>query len=386
MHPRRHGAAGAARHDGGPAPAAGLAQGAARARHGRGARPRRSATGIAGRLRALAGGARSRACSATSWPAGSPTGSTSPAPTAPTDAACASSLAALSPPSTSCRWARSDLVITGGVDTLERHPHVHVLQQDAGAVADRRLPAVLRPRPTARCSARARDVRAQAARRRRARRRPDLRRDPRHRRLLRRPGKAIYAPRARGPGARAAARLRGGRLRPGDGRAGRGPRHRHQGRRRRRVRPRWARSSARPAGADRQWCALGSVKSQIGHTKAAAGAAGLLKAVLALHHKVLPPTIKVDRPNPALGPREAARSTSTPRRGRGCGAAGRHPRRASVSSFGFGGTNFHVALEEYVPAPGRQPRLARRLPAAPTELILISAAGAWRTARPGPAA
>ena len=52
---------------------------------------------------------------------------------------------------------------------------------------------------------------------------------------------------------------------------------------------------------DRQWCALGSVKSQIGHTKAAAGAAGMLKAVLALQHKVLPPTIKVDRPNPALG-------------------------------------------------------------------------------------
>jgi acyl transferase domain-containing protein len=42
------------------------------------------------------------------------------------------------------------------------------------------------------------------------------------------------------------------------------------------------------------------VKSQIGHTKAAAGAAGLFKAVMALHHKVLPPTIKVDRPNPKL--------------------------------------------------------------------------------------
>ena len=41
--------------------------------------------------------------------------------------------------------------------------------------------------------------------------------------------------------------------------------------------------------ADRQWCALGSVKSQIGHTKAAAGVAGLFKAVMALHHKVLPP-------------------------------------------------------------------------------------------------
>ena len=51
---------------------------------------------------------------------------------------------------------------------------------------------------------------------------------------------------------------------------------------------------------DRQWCALGSVKSQVGHTKAAAGAAGLFKVVMALHHKVLPPTIKVERPNPRL--------------------------------------------------------------------------------------
>ena len=50
----------------------------------------------------------------------------------------------------------------------------------------------------------------------------------------------------------------------------------------------------------RQHIALGSVKSQIGHTKAAAGAAGLIKAVLALHHKVLPPTINVEQPNHKL--------------------------------------------------------------------------------------
>ena len=70
----------------------------------------------------------------------------------------------------------------------------------------------------------------------------------------------------------------------------------------------------------------------------------------------------------------AAPSTSTPRRGPGCaGGRAAHPRRASVSSFGFGGTNFHVALEEYVPAPGSSATAARRLPAAPTELILLSA-------------
>jgi hypothetical protein len=48
--------------------------------------------------------------------------------------------------------------------------------------------------------------------------------------------------------------------------------------------------------AQQPWCALGSIKSQIGHTKAAAGAAGLIKAALALYHKVLPPTIKVQQP------------------------------------------------------------------------------------------
>ena len=125
---------------------------------------------------------------------------------------------------------------------------------------------------------------------------------------------------------------------------------------------------------DRPWCALGSVKSQIGHTKAAAGAAGMLKAVLALQHKVLPPTIKVDRPNPALGLEGSPFYLNTATRPWVRPAdEGAHPRRASVSSFGFGGTNFHVALEEYMPAPGSSATAARRLPAAPTELILLSA-------------
>ena len=57
---------------------------------------------------------------------------------------------------------------------------------------------------------------------------------------------------------------------------------------------------------DTQWCALGSIKSQIGHTKAAAGAAGLIKATLALHNKILPPTIKIETPNPALKIEETA--------------------------------------------------------------------------------
>ncbi len=125
---------------------------------------------------------------------------------------------------------------------------------------------------------------------------------------------------------------------------------------------------------DRQWCAIGSIKSQIGHTKAAAGAAGLLKAVLALHHKVLPPTIKVDQPNPALELESSPFYLNTAARPwiRPQGGEDVPPRRASVSSFGFGGTNFHVTLEEYVPAARSPARPAWCLPCAPTELILIS--------------
>src|SRR5215813_2161586 len=126
---------------------------------------------------------------------------------------------------------------------------------------------------------------------------------------------------------------------------------------------------------DRQWCALGSIKSQIGHTKAAAGASGLLKAVLALHHKVLPPTIKVDEPNPSLELESSPFYLNTEARPwiRPDSGEGAQPRRAAVSSFGFGGTNFHMTLEEYLPAAGSPASPAWRLPSAPTELILISA-------------
>ncbi|OKI46063.1 type I polyketide synthase [Micromonospora sp. CB01531] len=116
---------------------------------------------------------------------------------------------------------------------------------------------------------------------------------------------------------------------------------------------------------DSQWCALGSVKSQIGHTKSAAGAAGLLKAVLALHHKLLPPTIKVERPNRKLDLGNSPLYLNTV--ARPWIRDDRHPRRASVSSFGFGGSNFHLTLEEYVPGGPFRVRTA------PTELVLLSA-------------
>ncbi|CAB5104381.1 omega-3 polyunsaturated fatty acid synthase subunit, PfaA [Olavius algarvensis associated proteobacterium Delta 3] len=92
-------------------------------------------------------------------------------------------------------------------------------------------------------------------------------------------------------------------------------------------------------------CAIGSVKSMIGHTKAAAGSAGLIKTVLSLSHKTLPPTLKVDTPDPDLDIEKSPfyiNAATRPWFNRG-----NHPRRAGVSAFGFGGSNFHVVLEEY---------------------------------------
>ena len=97
--------------------------------------------------------------------------------------------------------------------------------------------------------------------------------------------------------------------------------------------------------APQPWCALGSIKSQIGHTKAAAGAAGLIKAALALYHKVLPPTIKVHQPAAVLLEKDSPFYVNT--ECRPWFPAGNHPRRAAVSALGFGGSNFHCLLEEY---------------------------------------
>jgi len=92
-------------------------------------------------------------------------------------------------------------------------------------------------------------------------------------------------------------------------------------------------------------CAIGSVKSNIGHTKAAAGAAGLIKATLAVHHKVLLPTIKADEPDPKLDIANSPFYLSTATRPWLLNNG--HPRRAAVSAFGFGGSNFHMVLEEH---------------------------------------
>ncbi len=106
--------------------------------------------------------------------------------------------------------------------------------------------------------------------------------------------------------------------------------------------------------AQRGFCAIGSVKSNIGHLETAAGMAGLIKTVLALEHRQLPPSLHCERPNPAI---DFAASPFVVQTRLAPWPPGPAPRRAGVSSFGIGGTNAHVVLEEAPPAapsaPGR---------------------------------
>ena len=105
---------------------------------------------------------------------------------------------------------------------------------------------------------------------------------------------------------------------------------------------------------------LGSIKSQIGHTTQAAGAASIIKVALALHHKVIPPTINVTEPNPDFGLENSPFYLSTktvpwtPK--------GNHNRSAAISSFGFGGINYHLILEEPPAAECSQWRRTNQLP------------------------
>jgi acyl transferase domain-containing protein/NAD(P)H-dependent flavin oxidoreductase YrpB (nitropropane dioxygenase family) len=102
------------------------------------------------------------------------------------------------------------------------------------------------------------------------------------------------------------------------------------------------------AGAPPGACALGSVKSQIGHTKCAAGLAGLIKTSLALHTGVKPPTLHLTEPNPAWDAQSSPFAFHTEARPWSAAPA---ERVAGVSAFGFGGTNFHVVLRAYEDGP-----------------------------------
>ncbi|MGY5070901.1 non-ribosomal peptide synthetase/type I polyketide synthase [Streptomyces griseus] len=93
---------------------------------------------------------------------------------------------------------------------------------------------------------------------------------------------------------------------------------------------------------------VGSVKTNIGHTESAAGIAGLIKTVLSIQHRTVPPHINLENLNPAIDPATLpyeipTRPTAWP--------AHEGPARAGVNSFGFGGTNAHVVLEEAPPPP-----------------------------------
>ena len=100
--------------------------------------------------------------------------------------------------------------------------------------------------------------------------------------------------------------------------------------------------------AGRGTCALGSIKSNLGHLTAAAGVAGLIKTVLALRHRQLPPSLHYTQPNPHLALADSPFFVNTALRD--WPAAGGAPRRAGISSFGVGGTNVHVVVEE-APTP-----------------------------------
>ena len=104
----------------------------------------------------------------------------------------------------------------------------------------------------------------------------------------------------------------------------------------------------RAEGADANSVALGSVKTLVGHTKASAGVAGLIKMALSLYHRVQPAHYGVDNPIDILAASDSpAYLLKQPRP---WVASPDHPRRAGVSAFGFGGTNFHAVLEEYAGA------------------------------------
>ncbi|MFA1547952.1 amino acid adenylation domain-containing protein [Actinomadura chokoriensis] len=111
------------------------------------------------------------------------------------------------------------------------------------------------------------------------------------------------------------------------------------------------------------YCALGSVKTNIGHLDAAAGAASLIKTTLALHHRRIPPSLNFASPNPQIEFDESPFYVNTRLSEWRRGSA---PRRAGVSAFGFGGTNAHLVLEEAPPPPAAAP--ARR-----PQLLVLSA-------------
>jgi phthiocerol/phenolphthiocerol synthesis type-I polyketide synthase E len=113
----------------------------------------------------------------------------------------------------------------------------------------------------------------------------------------------------------------------------------------------------------KNFCAVGSVKTNVGHTDAASGVAGFTKTVLALRNKLIPPSLHFRKPNPEIDFASSPFYVNTELQEWKTGGS---PRRAGVSSFGLGGTNAHVVLEE---APEQEPSQANR----PWNLLVWSA-------------
>lgn len=113
----------------------------------------------------------------------------------------------------------------------------------------------------------------------------------------------------------------------------------------------------------KQFCAIGSLKSNVGHLVAAAGVAGLIKTALALHYKKIPPSLNFEAPNPKI---DFANSPFYVNTKLAEWSEGETPRRAGVSSFGVGGTNAHIVLEE-------APQITNSGASRPQQLLLLSA-------------
>jgi phthiocerol/phenolphthiocerol synthesis type-I polyketide synthase E len=111
------------------------------------------------------------------------------------------------------------------------------------------------------------------------------------------------------------------------------------------------------------FCAIGSAKSNIGHLDTAAGVTGLIKTVQALKHKLIPPSLHFEQPNPKI---DFANSPFYVNTKLSEWKEGKTPRRAGVSSFGIGGTNAHVVLEE-------APTVEKSGESRPSQLLVLSA-------------
>ncbi|MEC4021121.1 acyltransferase domain-containing protein, partial [Streptomyces sp. H27-D2] len=130
-----------------------------------------------------------------------------------------------------------------------------------------------------------------------------------------------------------------------------------------------------PASAAAGPVGFGTVKSMLGHTMQASGIAGLIKAALAVHDGVLPPTLHLEEPHEGL-----ARTRMRPVTEAEPWERGSAPRRAGVNAFGFGGINAHVILEEAPKTPVAHP-VRRTRPADPDAVLRIAAATPGELAR-----